>query len=278
MSTKTGTISVSKNGSPTTPDHVKTKPLPFPPQPPTSNENVYTNGYNGNGHHMQEQYKHIAHIEDDATPDEHSQTNGNKIQKNAQELYDNGPSAPADVGVIKNGNGHLANGRHLDDEDEDEDEVVVKKSHQEFNGRQVDDDDDKPVTEVFMQEHVVELMYKNLKETSITDDITDTEQQVSSRADQSASLEKSKETAESPVAVASPPKVDTSNRFMYKVRATYAYDAKEIDELQFNKDEVIIVVEGSESEKEELDEGWLIGIHENSRRRGLFPENFTRKI
>jgi hypothetical protein len=175
-----------------------------------------------------------------------------------------------------------------DNDEEDDDvtgEVVVKSSHQEYNARQVDDDDDKPVTEVFMQEHVVELMYKDLKETSITDDITDTEQHVSVRAtpgggqppqlvEQSSSKEVS---VESPVA-ASPPKVDTSNKFMFKVKATYAYDAKEIDELQFGKDDVIIVVEGSESEKEDLDEGWLIGIHEHTRRRGLFPENFTRRI
>ena len=65
---------------------------------------------------------------------------------------------------------------------------------------------------------------------------------------------------------------------LYRVRATYAYEAKEVDELTFAKDEVICVVEGTESEKEDLDEGWLIGVHETTSKRGLFPENFTKRI
>jgi amphiphysin len=69
-----------------------------------------------------------------------------------------------------------------------------------------------------------------------------------------------------------------ADRLMYKVKATYNYDTQESDELAFVKEDIIIVVEGSESEKEELDEGWLIGIHEATSRRGLFPENFTSRI
>ncbi|CAF0851670.1 unnamed protein product [Brachionus calyciflorus] len=69
-----------------------------------------------------------------------------------------------------------------------------------------------------------------------------------------------------------------TEKYLYKVKATYAYDGKEIDELAFNKDDVIIVVDGTESEKEDLDEGWLIGIHELTNKRGLFPENFTKRI
>jgi len=68
------------------------------------------------------------------------------------------------------------------------------------------------------------------------------------------------------------------NRCLYKVKATYAYDAKELDELSFVKEDIIDVVEGSESEKEDLDDGWLIGVHETSLKRGLFPENFTRRL
>jgi hypothetical protein len=71
---------------------------------------------------------------------------------------------------------------------------------------------------------------------------------------------------------------DTSNKFLFRVRAQYAYDAKEIDELTFMKGDFIIVVEGSESEREDLDEGWLIGIHEATKRRGLFPENFSVRV
>lgn len=69
-----------------------------------------------------------------------------------------------------------------------------------------------------------------------------------------------------------------SGKFLYKVKATYCYDPKEIDELAFGKDDIITVVDGTESEKEDLDEGWLIGIHELTNKRGLFPENFTKRI
>jgi hypothetical protein len=65
---------------------------------------------------------------------------------------------------------------------------------------------------------------------------------------------------------------------LYTVRATYAYEAKEIDELTFTKDDIIQVVEGTASEKEDLDDGWLIGIHLVTLKRGLFPENFTKRI
>ncbi len=65
---------------------------------------------------------------------------------------------------------------------------------------------------------------------------------------------------------------------LYTVRATYAYEAKEIDELTFTKDDIIQVVEGTSSEKEDLDDGWLIGIHLVTHKRGLFPENFTKRI
>ena len=78
-----------------------------------------------------------------------------------------------------------------------------------------------------------------------------------------------------------PPKMSNSilkNRCLYKVKATYAYEAKELDELSFIKDDLIDVVDGSESEKEELDDGWLIGVHETTLKRGLFPENFTKRI
>ncbi len=69
-----------------------------------------------------------------------------------------------------------------------------------------------------------------------------------------------------------------ANDFIYRVRAAYPYEAKESDELTFVKDDIIEVVEGTESENEDLDEGWLIGVHEASLKRGLFPANFTKKL
>lgn len=71
---------------------------------------------------------------------------------------------------------------------------------------------------------------------------------------------------------------DDDIKMLYRVRAMYAYEAKEVDELTFGKDDMLSVVEGTESECEDLDEGWCIGIHEVSLKRGLFPANFTRKI
>lgn len=68
------------------------------------------------------------------------------------------------------------------------------------------------------------------------------------------------------------------DRVMYRVRATFPYEAKELDELTFTREDLIMVVDGTESEKEDLDEGWLIGIHEVTNKRGLFPENFTKRI
>ncbi len=71
---------------------------------------------------------------------------------------------------------------------------------------------------------------------------------------------------------------NNNSSYLYKVKAAYAYSAKELDELTFSKDDSIQVVEGTESEKEDLDDGWLIGIHESTNKRGIFPENFTRRI
>lgn len=71
---------------------------------------------------------------------------------------------------------------------------------------------------------------------------------------------------------------DSKINHLFKVKAIYAYEAKEIDELSFVKDDFILVVECSESEKEDLDDGWMIGVHELTNKRGLFPENFTKRI
>lgn len=68
------------------------------------------------------------------------------------------------------------------------------------------------------------------------------------------------------------------DKVIFRVKATYPYEAKELDELTFTKEDLIVVVEGTESEKEDLDDGWLIGIHEITNKRGLFPENFTKRI
>ncbi len=71
---------------------------------------------------------------------------------------------------------------------------------------------------------------------------------------------------------------DQKQKFIFKVKATYPYEGKEVDELTFSKDDIILVIDGTQSENEDLDDGWLIGVHEKSNRRGFFPQNFTKNI
>jgi amphiphysin len=63
---------------------------------------------------------------------------------------------------------------------------------------------------------------------------------------------------------------------LYKVKASYKYQAEDTDELQFEVGEVIDVVEYDDPEEQE--EGWLMGIKNSSGQKGMFPANFTRPI
>jgi len=63
---------------------------------------------------------------------------------------------------------------------------------------------------------------------------------------------------------------------MYRVKASYKYQAEDVDELAFEVGEVINVVEYEDPEDQE--EGWLMGYKENSGQKGMFPANFTRPV
>merc|ERR1711868_88858 len=63
---------------------------------------------------------------------------------------------------------------------------------------------------------------------------------------------------------------------LYKVKATYKYQAEDMDELAFEVGELIQVVEYDDPEEQE--EGWLMGIKESTGQKGLFPANFTKPI
>lgn len=63
---------------------------------------------------------------------------------------------------------------------------------------------------------------------------------------------------------------------LYRVRATYRYVREDQDELSFEVGDIIRVVEYDDPEEQE--EGWLMGIKENSSDKGMFPANFTRPI
>jgi len=63
---------------------------------------------------------------------------------------------------------------------------------------------------------------------------------------------------------------------LYKVKATYKYQAEDMDELQFEVGEIIDVIEYEDPEEQE--EGWLMGVKESTGQKGLFPANFTKPI
>merc|ERR1711992_33218 len=63
---------------------------------------------------------------------------------------------------------------------------------------------------------------------------------------------------------------------LYKVKATYKYQAEDMDELSFEVGELIDVIEYDDPEEQE--EGWLCGAKESTGQKGLFPANFTKPI
>merc|ERR1711992_20599 len=80
--------------------------------------------------------------------------------------------------------------------------------------------------------------------------------------------------------LASPPKGATTDNLppgvLYKVKATYKYQAEDMDELQFEVGEIIDVIEYEDPEEQE--EGWLMGVKDSTGQKGLFPANFTKPI
>lgn len=64
--------------------------------------------------------------------------------------------------------------------------------------------------------------------------------------------------------------------FLYKVKTSYKYLAEDVDELCFEADEIIQVIEFDPAQEQE--EGWLMGIREVNGQRGLFPANFTQPL
>ncbi|XP_028395923.1 amphiphysin-like [Dendronephthya gigantea] len=69
--------------------------------------------------------------------------------------------------------------------------------------------------------------------------------------------------------------VDLS-RVLYKVEATHPYTGEDDDELTFEKGDVIQVIPYTEND--DPDEGWLLGVLESTRVKGVFPENFTKRV
>jgi len=63
---------------------------------------------------------------------------------------------------------------------------------------------------------------------------------------------------------------------LYQVKASYRYQAEDVDELNFDIGQVINVVEYDDPEDQE--DGWLMGIKEENGQKGMFPANFTKPI
>jgi amphiphysin len=64
---------------------------------------------------------------------------------------------------------------------------------------------------------------------------------------------------------------------LYRVKASYKYQAEDVDELAFEIGELINVVEYDDPE-EQVEEGWLMGVKEATGQKGMFPANFTRPV
>ncbi|XP_033365906.1 myc box-dependent-interacting protein 1 isoform X4 [Bombus vosnesenskii] len=63
---------------------------------------------------------------------------------------------------------------------------------------------------------------------------------------------------------------------LYRVKATYKYRREDVDELSFDVGDIIRVVEYDDPEEQE--QGWLMGIKEDTNEKGMFPANFTKPL
>ncbi|KAK3568988.1 hypothetical protein QTP86_021598 [Hemibagrus guttatus] len=86
-----------------------------------------------------------------------------------------------------------------------------------------------------------------------------------------------------PTAVTTTECTDMPPNFLYKVQAMHDYAANDSDELEMKAGDVVLVM--MYDNPEEQDDGWLMGIKEaewiqmkDNSKKGVFPENFTRKM
>jgi len=63
---------------------------------------------------------------------------------------------------------------------------------------------------------------------------------------------------------------------LYQVKASYRYQAEDVDELNFDVGEVINVVEYDDPDDQE--DGWLMGYKTETGQKGMFPANFTKPM
>ncbi|KAF4087157.1 hypothetical protein AMELA_G00092010 [Ameiurus melas] len=77
--------------------------------------------------------------------------------------------------------------------------------------------------------------------------------------------------------------VEMPPNFLYKVQAMHDYTANDSDELEMKAGDVVLVM--MYDNPDEQDDGWLVGVKETDwvqmkdhSKKGVFPENFTRKM
>ncbi|KAM3929003.1 amphiphysin isoform 9-T9 [Leptodactylus fuscus] len=76
---------------------------------------------------------------------------------------------------------------------------------------------------------------------------------------------------------------ETPTAFLYKAEALHDFEAANDDELNLKRGDVVMVLSSTTSADQEA--GWLTGMrevdwqqHKEKAQKGLFPENFTRKL
>ncbi|XP_055687151.1 myc box-dependent-interacting protein 1 isoform X1 [Lutzomyia longipalpis] len=109
-----------------------------------------------------------------------------------------------------------------------------------------------------------------VKSAAVTSDAADTIETVN------GNVEKGKEEAAAAPTAADQTPTDLPPGTLYRVKATYRYIKEDVDELSFEVGDIIRVIEYDDPEDQE--EGWLMGVKENSTEKGLFPANFTRPL
>uniref|UniRef100_A0A6B2E4Y1 Putative amphiphysin n=1 Tax=Phlebotomus kandelakii TaxID=1109342 RepID=A0A6B2E4Y1_9DIPT len=117
---------------------------------------------------------------------------------------------------------------------------------------------------------VTEDKSAKVKSAAVTTDAADAIETVN------GNVEKVKDEAAAASSAADQTATDLPPGTLYRVKATYRYIKEDQDELSFEVGDIIRVVEYDDPEDQE--EGWLMGMKENSTEKGLFPANFTRPL
>lgn len=93
--------------------------------------------------------------------------------------------------------------------------------------------------------------------------------------DESTEVEEDPKKEEEPVPKPLDGITNEKRKTLYFVTSTHTYTAVDTDELSFEPGMKIKVIEANDADQ--LDDGWRLGELEDGK-RGVFPENFTKKI